>query len=157
MFGFDSRRFQIFWEIVGLERGPLSLVSTIEELLGIRSRVSVLENREYGRRDPSSWLRDTPLSAKVGTNVADKLRSLGRCSSSRTQVTEFSSGDCGKLVWLSFVIWKVAQNGFEKNQKRRAENYSACSTHRSLPLLCSVWKQSRNTDILESKGFWRFV
>jgi hypothetical protein len=28
--GFDSRRFQIFWEAVGLERGPLSLVSTRE-------------------------------------------------------------------------------------------------------------------------------
>jgi hypothetical protein len=23
--GFDSRRYQIFWEVVGLERGPLSL------------------------------------------------------------------------------------------------------------------------------------
>jgi hypothetical protein len=31
--GFDSRRYHIFW-VVGLERGPLSLVSTIEELLG---------------------------------------------------------------------------------------------------------------------------
>jgi hypothetical protein len=31
--GLDSRRYQIFWEIVGLERDPLSLVSTIEELL----------------------------------------------------------------------------------------------------------------------------
>jgi hypothetical protein len=31
--GFDSRRYQIFWEIVGLERGPLSLVRIIEELL----------------------------------------------------------------------------------------------------------------------------
>jgi hypothetical protein len=31
--GFDSRRYQIFWEVVGLERGPLSLMSTIEELL----------------------------------------------------------------------------------------------------------------------------
>jgi hypothetical protein len=28
--GFDSRRFQIFWDAVGLERGPLSLVSTRE-------------------------------------------------------------------------------------------------------------------------------
>jgi hypothetical protein len=27
--GFDSRRYWIFWEVVGLERGPLSLVSTI--------------------------------------------------------------------------------------------------------------------------------
>jgi hypothetical protein len=31
--GFDFRRYQIFWEVVGLERGPLSLVRIIEELL----------------------------------------------------------------------------------------------------------------------------
>jgi hypothetical protein len=30
---FDSQRYQIFWEVVGLERGPLSLVRIIEELL----------------------------------------------------------------------------------------------------------------------------
>jgi hypothetical protein len=38
---------------VGLERGPLSLVTTTEELIGIKSSGSGLENREYGRRDPS--------------------------------------------------------------------------------------------------------
>jgi hypothetical protein len=38
---------------VGLERGPLSLVSTIEELLGRKNSSSDLENRDYGRRDPS--------------------------------------------------------------------------------------------------------
>jgi hypothetical protein len=27
--GFDSQRYLIFWEMVGLERGPLSLVSAI--------------------------------------------------------------------------------------------------------------------------------
>ena len=31
--GFDSRRYQIFWLVVCLERGPLSLVRSIEELL----------------------------------------------------------------------------------------------------------------------------
>jgi hypothetical protein len=40
-----------------------------------------LENREYGRRDPSRWPRGTPPSAKVGTNFADKQRPLGRHSS----------------------------------------------------------------------------
>jgi hypothetical protein len=39
--------------LVDLERGPLSLVSTIEELLGRKSSGSGLESREYGRRDPS--------------------------------------------------------------------------------------------------------
>jgi hypothetical protein len=29
--GFDSRLYQIFWELGGLERGPLSLVRTIVE------------------------------------------------------------------------------------------------------------------------------
>jgi hypothetical protein len=37
---------------VGLERGPLSLVNTIEELLGRKGSGFGLENREYGRRDP---------------------------------------------------------------------------------------------------------
>jgi hypothetical protein len=30
--GIDSRRYQIFWEVVGLERGPLSLMKIIEKL-----------------------------------------------------------------------------------------------------------------------------
>ena len=30
---FDSRLYQIFWVVVGLERGPLSFVRSIEELL----------------------------------------------------------------------------------------------------------------------------
>jgi hypothetical protein len=44
--GFDSRR-----EVMGLERGPFSLVNTIEELLGRKSSGSGLENRDYGRRN----------------------------------------------------------------------------------------------------------
>jgi hypothetical protein len=38
---------------VGLERGPLSLVNIIEELLERKSSGSGLKIREYGRRDPS--------------------------------------------------------------------------------------------------------
>jgi hypothetical protein len=37
---------------VGLERGPLSLVSITEELLGRNSSGSGLENREYGSGEP---------------------------------------------------------------------------------------------------------
>jgi hypothetical protein len=48
--GFDSSHYPIFWEVMGLEWGPLSLVSTIEELLGRKSSGSGLENREYIRR-----------------------------------------------------------------------------------------------------------
>jgi hypothetical protein len=80
--GFDSRRYQISWEVVGLERGPLSLVSTTEELLGEKeSSGSGLENLEYGRRNPSRWPRGTLYQQNFGINFADKRR---------TQATEFS-------------------------------------------------------------------
>jgi hypothetical protein len=42
-----------------LVRGPLSLVSTTEELLGRNSSGSGLEIREYGCRDSSRWPRGT--------------------------------------------------------------------------------------------------
>jgi hypothetical protein len=35
------------------EQGPYSLVSTIQELLGRKSKGSGVESRDYGRRDPS--------------------------------------------------------------------------------------------------------
>jgi hypothetical protein len=44
--GVDSRHYQIFLVVVGLERGPLSLVSTSDELLGRNSSDSGLEIRE---------------------------------------------------------------------------------------------------------------
>jgi hypothetical protein len=88
--GFDSRRYQIFWQVAGMERGPLSLVSTIEELLERKISDSRLEIREYGRRDPSLWTRGTFYPQKL------ELTSLTSCGlsvgiiRSPTQATEFS-------------------------------------------------------------------
>jgi hypothetical protein len=56
---FVSLRYQVFLQVVILERGPLSLVSTIEELLGREISGSGLECREYGRKDPSRCPRGT--------------------------------------------------------------------------------------------------
>jgi hypothetical protein len=87
--GFNSRHYQIFWEVVGLERGPLSLVSTIEELLERKSRGSGLENREYGRRDPSRLPRRSLYPQKLAlTSSTSGGRSVGIVRS-RTQTTEF--------------------------------------------------------------------
>jgi hypothetical protein len=75
---------------VGLERGPLSLVSTIEELLGRKSSDSGLEIREYGRRDPSLLTRDILYPQKLAlTSPASGGRSVGMVLS-RTKAMEFS-------------------------------------------------------------------
>jgi hypothetical protein len=79
--GFDSRRYLIFWEVVGLERGPLSLVNTTEELLERNSSGSGLENREYGRGDLLHWPRDTLYPQKLALLVG-----IVRL---RTKTTEF--------------------------------------------------------------------
>jgi hypothetical protein len=86
---FDSRRYQIFWEVVGLERGPLSLVSKIEELLGRNNSGFGLENREYVRGDPLRWPFDTLYPQKLAlTSPTSGDRSVGIVRL-RVKATEF--------------------------------------------------------------------
>jgi hypothetical protein len=77
-----SRVQHCIWETNALgAETKLNLVTTIEELLERESSGSGLQNREYGRRDPSLWPRGTLYPQKVGTNFADKRPLLGRYSS----------------------------------------------------------------------------
>jgi hypothetical protein len=73
-----------------LERGPLSLVSTTEELLGRKRSGSGLESEEYGRgnssRSPHGTLYPQTLPL---TSLTVGSRSVGIVRS-RTQATEFS-------------------------------------------------------------------
>jgi hypothetical protein len=92
--GFDSRHYHMFWEVVGLERGPLSLVNTTEELLERKSSGFGLENREYGRRDSSRWSCGTLYPQKLTLSSPTSGRSLGRYS---------SLADSGHGVWFGFL------------------------------------------------------
>jgi hypothetical protein len=83
----DWVRFQLlpdFLRSSGSERGPLSLVSTTEELLERKSSSSGLENREYGRRDPSRWSRGT-----LYQQIWHWPRRKAAVVRSRTQTTEY--------------------------------------------------------------------
>jgi hypothetical protein len=75
---------------VDLERGPFSLVSTIEVLLGRKSSISGLEIWEYGSRIPLRWPRGTLYQQKLAlTSPTSGSRSVDTVRS-RTKATEFS-------------------------------------------------------------------
>jgi hypothetical protein len=91
MSGFNSRPYKIFWEVVGLDWGPLSHVSTIEELLERTSSGCCLESQEYGRRDPLRWQSDTLHLQKLAlTSPTSGGLSVGIVRS-RTKATELFS------------------------------------------------------------------
>jgi hypothetical protein len=101
--GFDSRRYQIFWEVLSLERGSLSLVSTIEELLGRKSNGSCLGNRDYCRSYPSRWRRGNLCPQKV---VLTSPTSGGRSVYiflSRTKATELIT-----QLWRAFFTYRIS-------------------------------------------------
>jgi hypothetical protein len=79
--GFLSRRCQILWEVVGLEWGPLTLVSITEEVFEWENSGS--ECRKLRLTSVRIRCADhaTPSIRKSGTNFADMRPSLGRYSS----------------------------------------------------------------------------
>jgi hypothetical protein len=73
--------------------GPLSLVTTIEELLG-RNSISGLESEDYGRGDSSRWPRGTLYPQKLALISPTSCGSSVGILHSRTQATEFRSKIC---------------------------------------------------------------
>jgi hypothetical protein len=119
---------------MGLERGPLSLVSTIEELLGRKSSGSGLESREFNHRDLSRWPRGTlypqtfaPTSPTSGDRSVSIVRSLTQATElslyfvESTEQDLSSSGCLGANVcthwWKSKLLdfcWKCVQGSHKK-------------------------------------------
>jgi hypothetical protein len=75
---------------VGLERSPLNLVSTIEQLLERKSSGSGLKNREYSRRGSAELTTLHPSNPQKLALTSPTIggRSIGIVRS-RTQATEF--------------------------------------------------------------------
>jgi hypothetical protein len=76
--GFDSQCYQISWEVVVLERGPLSLLFTEEKVLKRNNSGSGIESRLYDRRDSSRWLRGNSSPQMLAlTSPTSGSRSVG--------------------------------------------------------------------------------
>jgi hypothetical protein len=118
---------------VGLVRGPLSLMSTTEELLERKSSGSGLENRDYGRGGTAALTTWHPLSTKGRTNFATSGdRSVGIVRW-RSQATEFSL-EVELFGWKSIPLGFYHQNKILYTENRCDTNQiTRCSVSIMLP------------------------
>jgi hypothetical protein len=136
--GFDSGRYQIFWKIVSLERGPLCHVSTTEELLGRNSSGCGLECREYGRGDPLRWPRDTFYPWKLALiSPTSGGRSVGRYSS----LADY--GDGRQKISVICVDWWIQRmhNVGGNFQHRLAQSVSMLAPGAYHPITVQIRRQ----------------
>jgi hypothetical protein len=96
---------------VGLERGPLSVVCTTEEILERRSSVSGLENRDYGHWDSSFWSRRTlyQQTLAITSPTSDGLSVGIVCS--RTKATELLLIKWHSVIWIQLFSYPITGRG----------------------------------------------
>jgi hypothetical protein len=86
--GFDARHYQIFWEVVGQERGPqpreYNWRATWKKYQRLRSR-----NREYGRGDPLRLPLETLYPQKLALISPKSGGRLVGIDRSQTKSTQF--------------------------------------------------------------------
>ena len=101
--GFDPRRYRIFWVVVGLERGPLSLVRSIEELLEWKQRLTAVGTR-CADHVTLLYPQKLALTSPIGGG-----RSVGIVRV-RTKATEFS------LYMLNYEVHFKSKVCFTENK-----------------------------------------
>jgi hypothetical protein len=126
---FDFGPYQISWKVVGLERGPLSLVSITEELLEWKSSGS-------GSRKQRLTALAIRCADHATSSIADMRQTLGRYSSLADFLNVSNHSNRTMALESSHPLTKIsARNlpGVKKLPARRADNLTAiCESN--------VWK-----------------
>jgi hypothetical protein len=101
---FDSLGYQTFWEVLGLEQGPLSLVRTTEELLEWKSGGSGSRKPRLQPWGSIALTTQTLYPQKLAlTSLTSGSRSVGIVRL-RTKATEFSFV-FHPVRWRIYVLW----------------------------------------------------
>jgi hypothetical protein len=106
--GFESRRHQIFWEIVGLERGPLSLMRITEGLLERITAAPVWKTEINSRGDSLRWPRDTfyPLKLALSSPTSGgRSVDIVRCQTEAPELKKSKDGT--QTRWLTIFMHLV--------------------------------------------------
>jgi hypothetical protein len=129
--GFDFRRYQIFWEVVGLERGPLSLVRIIEELLK-KVAAPVYKTEINGRMDSLRWPRDILYPLKLAlTSPTSGSRSVGIVRW-RIKATEVSLW----IICMSFYLFEYLPH---KKSSSSSPSISSAKVELVMPFRSQTW------------------
>jgi hypothetical protein len=130
--GFDSRRYQIFWQIVSLERGPLSLVRITEELPEWKSSGSEING------DPLRWPRDTLYPQKLAVTLPTSGDHSIGVVRLRTKATEFS------FIWF-----------FRSHKSKKAGEHKFSQHNEHLLLVSPSDNAIQNTSAKHSACYFR--
>jgi hypothetical protein len=137
-------KLQDFLEIVGLERGPLSLVTIIKELIEWKSSGSGSRKPRLGPWGSVALTTRHPLSAKVSTNFADKRRSLGRYWPKAWSLVFFY----GNLMNST-----VQKSSWEANSQSVRHSLGFYRTRRIINVI-TVFLHVTSDNLVD--GYWRF-
>jgi hypothetical protein len=128
---FDSRRYQIFWEVVGLERSPLSLVGTIEELLRRSAFVNKPMNFRVLQNEGNLLLSERILTSQDGLSSTESLLDLE--SSSLYSISQLNLIYCITTLYTgTYINWIwVMKVCFLWNLFLKRTNGSAVNKHQA--------------------------
>jgi hypothetical protein len=111
--GFDSWRYQIFWEVVGLERGRLSLVSTTKELLEWKSSNS-------GSRKSRLTAVVIHCAYHATPSIHKKLALTSPTGGGHSVGVVLLRAKATEFFFLEFRIWDISIHIFNINEDHKS-------------------------------------